>query len=53
MQTQGKAVPEEAGRKFFVNLEGTEYPPPGTPRPSRFHKSGTSAAGTAACRSWR
>ena len=26
MQAQGEAVAEQAGKKFFVNLEGTEYP---------------------------
>jgi hypothetical protein len=26
VQAQEKAVPEQAGKKFFVNLEGTEYP---------------------------
>lgn len=26
MQAQGNTMAEQAGQKFFVNLEGTEYP---------------------------
>lgn len=46
MQAQEKAVPEQAGKKSFVNLEGTKHPGTGTRSPSR--RSGSWAAGTRA-----